>query len=190
MKNNLVRLGGVLCLISAIAGGVLAFANDFTKDKIAEAEAKAAMDPAVLQAVMPGSEMFEAYEDVALVESIKAENAKFIDLLVSVDGSGNELGYVVRTLSTVPGYGGDMELFVGFTPDGKISGLSVIAHSETSGLGSRTTEPEFQSQFIGRDGSEKVSDDYDAITGVTKSSVSFTSALDNAIGIYNEYLNK
>ncbi|MFA9422166.1 MAG: FMN-binding protein, partial [Sedimentibacter sp.] len=164
MKNNLVRLGGILCLISAIAGGILAFANDFTKDKIADAEAKAAMDPAVLQSVMPGAEMFDPWEDVALVESIKAENAKFIDLLVAVDGSGNKLGDVVRTLSTVPGYGGDMELFVGFTPDGKISGVNVIAHTETSGLGSRTTEPEFQSQFIGLDTSAEIVD-FDALTG-------------------------
>ena len=190
MKNNLVKLGGVLCLISAIAGGVLAFTNDFTKDKIAEAEAKAAMDPAVLESVMPGSEMFEAYEDADLVETIKSENDRFVDLYVAVDGSGNQLGYVVRTLSTIPGYGGDMELFVGFSTDGKISGLNVIAHSETSGLGSRTTEPEFQSQFIGREADAKVSDNYDAITGVTKSSVSFTSALDNAISVYGQYLNK
>lgn len=189
MKNNIVRLGGILCIISAIAGGVLALTNDFTKDKIAEAEAKAAMDPAVLASVMPGSEMFEAFEDTALVESIKAENAKFVNLYVAVDGSGNELGYVVRTFSTVAGYGGDMELFVGFTPDNKISGMNVISHAETSGLGTRTTEPEFQSQFLGTDASAEITD-YDAIAGVTKSSNSFTSALNNAISIYNQYVNK
>lgn len=189
MKNNIVKLGGILCIISAVAGGVLAFTNDFTKDKIAEAELKASMDPAVLEAVMPGSTMFEPLEDATLVETIKSENSKFKDLFVAVDASGNELGYVVKTLSTVPGYGGDMELFVGFSADGKISGMRVLAHQETSGLGSRTTEPEFQSQFIGRDASAEITD-YDAITGVTKSSTSFTSALNNAISVYNQYVNK
>lgn len=188
MKNNIVRLGGILCIISAIAAGVLAMANDFTKDKIAEAEAKAAMDPAVLEAVMPGSEMFEVY-DAALTETIKAENAKFVELYKAVDGSGNEIGYVVRTLSTVAGYGGDMELFVGFTSDAKISGMNVIAHSETSGLGSRTTEPEFQKQFLNADASAEITS-FDAIAGVTKSSNSFASALNNAIKVYNQYVNK
>ncbi len=188
MKNNILKLGGVLCLICAIAGGVLAFVNDFTKDKIAEAELKASMDPTVLEAVMPGSTMFEPYEDQAVVETIKSENTKFEDLYVAVDDSGNQMGYVVKTLSTVAGYGGDMELFVGFA-DGKISGMSVLAHQETSGLGSRTAEPEFQSQFIGKDASAEITD-YDAITGVTKSSVSFTSALNNAISVYNQYVNK
>jgi len=189
MKNNIVKLGGILCLISAIAGGVLAFTNDFTKDKIAEVELKASMDPAVLEAVMPGSTMFEPYEDTALVETIKVENGKFKDLFVAVDASGNQLGSVVKTLSTVPGYGGDMELFVGFSTDGKITGMSVLAHSETSGLGTRVTEPEFQKQFIGKDASAEITD-YDAITGVTKSSTSFASALNNAISIYSKYLNK
>lgn len=188
MKNNIVKLGGILCLISAVAGGVLAFTSDFTKDKIAEAELKASMDPAVLEVVMPGSTMFEPYEDPALVESIKSENGKFLDLYVAVDDSGNQLGYVVKTLSTVAGYGGDMELFVGIT-DGKLSGMSVLAHTETSGLGSRTTEPDYWNQFVGKDAAEEIVD-YDAISGVTKSSVSFTSAVNNAISVYSQYLNK
>ncbi|WP_326909349.1 FMN-binding protein [Sedimentibacter sp. MB31-C6] len=191
MKNNIVKLGGVLCLISAIAGGVLAFTNDFTKDKIAEVEAKASMDPAILEAVMPGSEIFEPYEDTALVESIKTDNTKFVDLMTAVDGSGNQLGYAIKTFSTISGYGGDIELFVGVSPEGKITGIAVTTIQETQGLGSKVAEPEFKNQFIDMDANAEIPDDgYDAITGATKSSVSFTSAVNNAINIYNQYLNK
>jgi electron transport complex protein RnfG len=198
MKNNLVKLGGILCLISAVAGGILAFTYSITKDKIAEAELKASMDPAVLESVIPGAVLFEDYDDQALVESIAADNEKFVSLQTAVDASGNELGTVVRTFSTVAGYGGDMELYVGFNPDGTISGLYVLAHSETSGLGSKTTEPEFQSQFIGRDGSTEITvtksnakdDEILALTGATRSSNSFTSAVNNAIDIYSKYLDK
>ncbi len=187
MKNSYVRLGGILFLIAAISAGILAFLNDSTKDLIAKNEAMAATSPEVLEAVMPGSVMFNDYSDAALVETIKSENEKFVNLQTAVDGSNNELGYVVRTLSTVSGYGGDMELFVGISPDGKITGVNVVAHSETSGLGSRTTEPEFTSQFTGKDAYAEIVD-FDAIAGVTKSSKSFISAVNNAISIYNQYL--
>lgn len=187
MKNNFIKLAGVLFIISAVAAGALAWLNASTKDLIAKNEAMASMNPEVLEAVMPGSVMFNEYEDTALVESIKAENAKFVNLLTAVDSSDNELGYVVRTLSTVPGYGGDMELFVGISPDGKITGINVVSHSETSGLGSRTTEPAFISQFVGDDASAEITS-FDAISGVTKSSDSFVSAVNNAISIYNQHL--
>lgn len=189
MKNSYVRLGGILFLIAAISAGILAFLNDTTKDLIAQNEAMASMDPAVLESVMPGATMFNDYADTALVDTIKAENDKFVNLQTAVDASGNELGTVIRTLSTVPGYGGDMELFVGISPDGKITGVNVVAHSETSGLGSRTTEPEFQSQFIGKDASVEIVE-FDALTGATKSSNSFLSAVNNAINIYNQHLKK
>lgn len=187
MKNNFIRLAGVLFIISAVSAGVLAWLNDSTKDLIAQNDLSASMSPEVIEAVAPGADTFVPYEDPALVESIKAENAKFVDLLTAVDGSGNSLGYVVQTLSTVPGYGGDMELYIGIGQDGKITGLSVIAHGETSGLGSRTTEPEFWSQFVGDDASAEVTA-FDAISGVTKSSNSFVSAVNNAVSVYSQYL--
>ena len=187
MKNNFVKLAGVLFIISAVAAGALAWLNDATKEKIAQNDLSASMSPEVIQAVAPGADTFVPYEDAALVESIKAENAKFVDLLTIVDGSGNAMGTVVQTLTPTPGYGGDMELYVGIDKDGKFTGMSVIAHSETSGLGTRTTEPGFWNQFVGKDASAEIVD-YDAISGVTKSSVAFVSAVNNAISVYSQYL--
>ncbi len=188
MKNNFVKLAGILFLIGAISAGVLAWLNDTTKDLIAQNEAMASMDPAVLEAVMPGSKTFKD-EDAALVESIRADNRKFINLLTAVDGSGNELGKVVRTLSTKKGFNGDIELYVGFTKDGQISGTSVLSHSETEGVGSQVTKTAFTDQFIGKDGSTEISNrDYDIVSGATYSSESFLSAVNNAIAIYTEYV--
>ncbi len=188
MKNNFVKLAGVLFIIGAVSAGVLAWLNDVTSERIALNDAMASMDPAILEAVMPGSAVFKD-EDADLVETIKGSNSKFINLLTAVDASGNELGKVVRTLSTVKGYNGDMELYVGFTPDGQISGVSVISHAETEGVGSKVTLPDFTGQFIGKDGGNKISfNDVDAVTGATYSTESFLSAVNNAISIYSEYV--
>jgi len=53
MKNNFVKLAGVLLIIGAVSAGVLAWLNDVTSDRIAQNEAMASMDPAILEAVMP-----------------------------------------------------------------------------------------------------------------------------------------
>lgn len=189
MKNNFIKLAGVLFIIGAVSAGLLAWLNDATKDLIAENEAMASMDPAILEAVMPGSVIFKDYEDTALVETIISENSKIINVMTATDASGNELGKVVRTLSTVKGFSGDMELYVGFNPDGQISGASVISHAETEGIGSKTTLPTFTDQFIGRDGSIEIAEsEYEAVSGATYSSQSYLSAVNNAIKVYTEYL--
>lgn len=198
MKNNVVRLGVILCLISAMAGGVLAFSNNITKDKIELAEQIASSGPEVAQAVIPGSVSFELSDDNELVDKIKEANQKFVELRICKDASGNELGYGIRTLSTVPGYGGDVEIFLGVTKDGEIAGMKVVAHAETVGLGAKITEPKFQSQFIGKgtDAEIKVTksnpkdDEIVALSGATFSSRSITSAVNNAMDIYNQFLKK
>lgn len=187
MKSSYVRLGGILFLIGAISAGVLAWLNDATSELIAQNELSASMTPEIVQAVAPGADTFVPYEDPSLAETIKGENSKFVDLYTIVDPSGSSMGYAIKTLSTVPGYKGDMEMFVGIGADGKILGSAVTAHSETSGLGSRTTEPEFLSQFTGKDASAEITE-FDAISGVTKSSKSVLSAVNNAISIYSGYL--
>lgn len=189
MKNNFIKLAAVLFIIGSVAAGALAWLNDATKDLIAQNEAMASMDPAILEAVMPGSVLFKDYEDSDVVESIKGENNKIINVMTAVDTSSNELGTIIRTLSTVKGFNGDIEMYVGFTPDGQISGASVISHSETEGLGTRALQPPFTDQFIGRDGGSEIGEsDYDAVSGATYSSKSFISAVNNAIKVYTEYL--
>lgn len=198
MNNNVVRLGVILCIISALAAGVLAFTNNITKDRILLAEELASSGPEVAQAVIPGSATFELYEDKTLIDKIKSENAKFVELRICKDSSGKELGYGIRTLSTVPGYGGDIEIFLGVSPEGKILGMKVVANSETAGLGTKILEPKFQNQFMGKDtGNEiKVSksnpkdDEILAVSGATRSSKSITSAVNNAMNIFNQYLKK
>ena len=189
MKNNFIKLAGVLFIIGAVSAGVLAWLNGATKDLIAQNEAMASMDPAILEAVMPGSVLFKDYDDTALVEAIIGENEKVVNIMTAVDSSGNELGKIVRTWSTVKGFNGDIELYVGFTPEGQLSGISVISHQETSGLGSRAAEPAFTSQFIAKDSSSEIGEnDYDAIAGATYSSKSVLSAVNNAINVYTQYL--
>ena len=48
------------------------------------------------------------------------------------------------------GYGGDIQITVGVTKDGTVSGVSILSISETAGLGMRATEAKFQEQYVGK----------------------------------------
>jgi electron transport complex protein RnfG len=45
------------------------------------------------------------------------------------------------------GYGGPIDVMVGLLPDGSLSAISIISHSETPGLGANITQKSFSSQF-------------------------------------------
>ena len=47
------------------------------------------------------------------------------------------------------GYGGNITIAMGVTPDGALTGVSIISQSETSGLGAKCKDDKFTSQFAG-----------------------------------------
>ena len=72
---------------------------------------------------------------------------------------------------------------VGVDPNGVITGVEVISHSETPGLGSKITEPQFLGLFPGRSLSnthwavKKDGGDIDQITGATISPRAVVAAI-------------
>jgi electron transport complex protein RnfG len=70
------------------------------------------------------------------------------------------------------GYGGPVEMLVGVNKEGKVTGLKILNHRETPGLGANITKPGFLKQFIGKSMKDPIEPkkDIDAITGATISS--------------------
>ena len=56
----------------------------------------------------------------------------------------------------VKGYGGDISLIVGVSPEKKITGVQVIQHSETPGLGANIKKESFLSQFANLDAEDSL----------------------------------
>lgn len=87
------------------------------------------------------------------------------------------------------GLWGPITAAVGFETDGKtVKGFSVLEQSETPGLGGRITEEWFQNQFEGKkppfgmvpEGEDAGVNEFDAITGATKTSMGVRNLLNNA----------
>ena len=171
--NKIVKLTVVLFLICAIVACVLGAVNEVTKGPI-ETQQREKTEKAY-KAVLPYADSFTEIDPSAFV-AYKST----IDKISSAD---NGAGHVVET--TFSGAQGSITMAVGVDSDGKCAGISIIKHSETSGLGevaasSSERGVSFRKSFIGKDESITIGD-IDAITGATITSKAVTDAVATAI---------
>ena len=165
----ILKLAGILLLISALVAGLLGFVNQLTEQKIADNTAQKAN--AAMQTVLPSP----SYEKLEVADERVTELYR---------GEG---GYVVRLNAN--GFGGTIDLMIGVGDDGTVTGVSVISHSETASLGAECTREDWRSQFIGAQGELKVTKDggsIDALTGATVTSRAVTAAVELALEIVKE----
>ena len=81
---------------------------------------------------------------------------------------------------------------VGLDHDGMVTGVEVISHSETPGLGSKAAEESFLSQYVGKSADMQLTvtktgaqseAEIDAISGATKTTNGVTAALTGPLRI-------
>ena len=106
--------------------------------------------------------------------------------------NGTPVAYAIK--STVVGFGGPLTLMVGISADRKlVLNTSVLAHSETPGLGAKcTTDEKFMGQWNGLqlektklEVQKPVKDGIDAITASTITSKAYTQAVANALAAFD-----
>ena len=176
MKNQILKLTFVLFLICAIVAAVLGGVNELTAGRIAALQ-KAKTDRAY-GAVLESAEGYEDLQIKAYTETANGQKIKIERISRALNGKG----YVVET--TFSGAQGNISMVVGVNNSGKCTGISVIKHSETSGLGANAASTaevgvNFRAQFKGQDETIALSRDggkIDALSGATITSRSVTNA--------------
>jgi electron transport complex protein RnfG len=83
---------------------------------------------------------------------------------------------------TTKGYGGDMKLVCGVKSDGTIEACKTLSHSETSGLGSKTAEDPYKSQYTGKNADTL--NEVDSISGATISSTAYINGIKDAMSAF------
>ena len=180
VKSNLGNMVLVLGLTCLLCSGILGGAYVLTKEPI-DAAAAEKTNRAISQ-VLPS---FENASERSFVEVYGK------DFPYYVAKNGEDLvGYAIE--STVVGFGGNLTVMVGVTPDRVVCNTSVLSHSETPGLGAKcTTDPKFVSQWVGLNPSEKIltvkkdGGDIDAITASTITSRAYALAVENALAAFD-----
>ena len=183
LESSLLNMVLVLTGVAVVMGGILAYVNHLTEGPIAEQKTKALADG--IKSVMGADDVTVAKTDTLKQNDAKGKELTYI-IYQTKDAKGQDLGAAVE--STTGGFGGDLKVLVGFNPEGKILGYTLLEHAETPGLGAKA-DKWFQKgekgDIIGKDPADPltVSKDggqVDAITASTITSRAFLLAVNNA----------
>lgn len=191
MLRDIVKPAIILFLICLITAMLLALTYNFTKDTIAQ---RAVSDmEAAKQEVFPDANEFREIENI---EELIAGNTWMEPVKAAFECyEGDDMkGYVYSI--KVAGYGGEITMTVGISLDGTIRGVKIGENSETPGLGKKVKDPNFSSQFAGKNpgelaltvvktGSTKV-EEIDGISGATVSSKAVVRGVQAALNMTKE----
>ena len=191
--NKIVKNAAILTAITLVSGLLLGLVYEITKDPIAQAQDASKKE--AWQAVFPEASL-DDFEPMDVDTEAAETAAGDLGVLATVDEvcSVGDQGYVV-TVTDSEGYGGDIQITVGLTSDGTVNGISILSISETAGLGMRATEPEFYTQYEGKQAEKFVvskdggdGEPIDALSGATITSRAVTGAVNTALAYFNNVL--
>lgn len=183
--KDILKLGVTLFVICAVAALVLGITNNITSPVIEERNIQASNKSR--QIVLSDAEEFKQLEGM---------NSDIVVEVYEGLKGGDVIGYTIKT--SPKGYGGAVEVMVGISTDGKITGVDIGNHSETPGLGSKASDPAFKDQYLDKGvansllvvkGSVNNDNEISAISGATITSNGVTSGVNAAMKIYNEKLS-
>ncbi|MCL1829786.1 MAG: RnfABCDGE type electron transport complex subunit G [Oscillospiraceae bacterium] len=164
------RLTLILFAITLVTSLLLGLVNFITKDRIAEINLE--KTASAMREVLSADE-YVPVEYAGSNNTVTGANR-------AVRG-GNSVGYVMEVAPS--GFGGLIKMVVGVDPDGKITGVSIVNMSETSGLGTGANDEGFRRQYIGGAGGFAVDKDggkIDSLTGATITSRAVTAGVNAA----------
>ena len=142
-----LKLGLILLAITAVVAALLGGVNVITKDRIAAINEQKVADAISL-----------VLDSEAAPEKIDAPDAP--GEITNVYKMGDD-GYAVEL--EVSGSQGTIDMMTGLTPSGEITGVSIVSHSETAGLGAvyageTDAGKAFRESFAGKSGTVVPSD--------------------------------
>ena len=168
-KNNtaslIIKMAVLLMVICAVVSAVLGAVNMITAPVIADIAA--AKTAAAYNEVLPSTGDYTPvdYSDANVTAVAKCAEGTVVE--VSISGSQSMLA-----------------LAIGVDNDGAITGVSVIDHGETPGLGAKSTEAAWRAQFAGQTSGlalDKKGGEVAPLTGATITSQAIVDACQIAI---------
>ncbi len=190
----ILKLAGILMVICAIVAALLGLVNSVTEDKIAAIQAE--KQQLALEAVFPGAtfEPVEVTDEILAIAGQDGAESGVKGVFAASTG-----GYAVEVLPT--GFNGALDVIVGVDSEGAVTGISVVSHAETAGIGTEVAKDKpnkngvgVLSQFVGRTGGSdnmftvnSGSNQVDAISGATVTTKAITRGV-NAATLVAEHL--
>lgn len=195
-KKSMIKDALILFVITLVAGLLLGFVYDVTKEPIAQQKAKAKEDACknvFADAVSFQPVMGEDGPTAFFVAGLDS-NVDIDEVMGAFDSSGELMGYVV-TVTDHEGYGGDIQFSMGVALDGTLNGISLLSISETAGLGMKAGDvlvPQFANKKVDRftytkSGSTSDSE-IDAISGATITTNAIVNGVNGGLIFFDSVL--
>ena len=195
--NKIVKNALILTAITLVSGLLLGGVYEITKEPIQASKEKAKQE--AYKSVMSDAEEFETDNSFdekkaeKILEKNKINGCYLSEVAVGKDKSGKEIGYVITSTSK-EGYGGEIQISVGVSMDGTVTGIEILSINETAGLGMQATEPAFKKQFenVKTDKFEVKKDNpkgnVDALSGATIKTRAVTNAVNAGLSYFQDAL--
>jgi electron transport complex protein RnfG len=187
---ELRRLVIILTLVAALAGLILALVESVTREPIAEQRRQEMLR--ALKAVLPPVDNAPDTDLVQLVTGRDRKGREQVGTFYRGRRDGQLKGIAFRV--TAPdGYGGDIDIMVGIDPQGTVTGVAILKHGETPGLGDKIARPEFTGRFVGKALGNadwrvrKDGGDFDQLTGATISPRAVVGAIRRGLEFFREH---
>ncbi|PIE53744.1 MAG: electron transporter RnfG [Dethiosulfovibrio peptidovorans] len=180
---KVLRLGLILCMVTAITGMLLGVVERLTSDAIRMTQEKEKSE--ALSAVMPKASSFVPVD-------IELESDSVITEVHEAFHGGESIGLCVVVVPR--GYAGPIELLVGLTPKGGVQAIRIMRQSETPGLGAKAARPSFWKQFDEKEmfplqvvkNSPALPEEIQAISGATITSSAVVSGVNAAVAFWEK----
>lgn len=148
-----------ICLVASfLLAGVYQITEPIIKERSA-AEADAAR-----VAVLPSGSDFVEVKNVELVKGVN-------DVYKASNGAG------IACSTDVKGMYSGLKLMIGVDSNGAISGINILSHQETAGIGTKVLDDPYLSKWLGATAGDEV----DAIAGATYTSNGVRDAVKAAL---------
>ncbi len=188
--KELRRLVLVLTLVAAGAGLILSLVEMATRAPIAEQRRQETLR--ALKAVLPPADNAVDTDTVALITG-QDKRGRDVERTFYRGRQDGTLTGVAFQVVAPDGYSGDIVIMVGVDPAGTVTGIEIIRHAETPGLGDKIELPAFKQMFAGKnlDNADwrvkKDGGEFDQITGATISPRAVVGAVRKGLEFYRQH---
>ena len=183
MINSIAKPTFALFIITIVAAVIMGLAYVVTEEPILRARHQSEMN-AIASLLPENYSMNFIYLD--------DHDSNLTRLAISYNEAGERIGYVFSAAPT--GYSGPVFMMIALNTNGVISGVRVISHTETPGLGSQITAGWFLEMFEGRSGYLTASrnpaslQEIDLIASATISVNAVLRGINDAVSYFDEEL--
>lgn len=197
-KSTIVKDALSLTIITIICSFALAFVYEITKDPIkAQEDIKKNEGYQVVYEDAKSLATDEELVQLAMEVDLTTLDADYAgvtidDVIQALDTNGNKIGYIVK--SNARGYSSTISVATGYSMDGVVQGIELLAINDTPGFGLELKDQEFKDRFAGVEtdhfkltkGSSAEANEIDVYSGATITSEAVVRAVNAGLSFLTE----